>query len=443
MITKNLVKNNFHFLKVLFFFTFSWSLCFIVPHFQSKFNSTVVITHLCITILLSTALYQLLLIDNDRRSLLSFFLVLSFPVIYIGSLLLTLLDKDSLYFFINRFGIGSMYQNNKVYLFSDLTHLTSASSCSIPAKIGENICDPFSRVFNQNLHVVEFLKLLGFSNVFLAGFISTLLFWILILIIYFKKYMSTIVLTLVLLSPPVVLALDRGNEIITLLLILPGLYLIKRNLYSQVIGVLLLSIASVFKLWPLVLLISLLIFAWKYLCIFSKVIVCITLLYWASNIQYAFSMIENTQKGNLFGLSFGLRHYFNSSILWPYLIIFLIAILFLTIFIVTKFKSIRAIGYHKSFDRSLFNSLIVTYVAIWFIGDSYVYRLVLLIPVLIFLRKVFTQVSVRAALESLIVATMLTTKLSVTTVMTGTLALIFTLILVYQKLNSKEFTLVN
>lgn len=363
-------------------------------------------------------------------------------MIYIGSLLITLLDKDGLYFFINRFGAGSMYQNNKVYLFSDLTHLTSASSCSIPVKIGENICDPFSRVFNQNPHVVEFLKLIGFSNLFLAGFISTLLFWILILIIYFKKYISTIVLTLVLLSPPVILALDRGNEIITLLLILPGLYLIKRNLYSQVIGVLLLSVASVFKLWPLVLLISVLIFSWKHLCLFSKVIVCITILYWTINIQSAFSMLNSTQKGNPFGLSFGLRHYLNSSIFWPYLIIFLMAILFSTIYIVTKFKSIRVIGFDKSFDRSLFNSLIVTYVAIWFTGDSYVYRLVLLIPVLIFLRKVFTQLSARTVLESLIVATMLTTKLSVTTVMTGILSLTFILILVYQKLNSKEFTVV-
>ena len=442
MIIKNLVKNNYHFLKILFLFTFSWSLCFIVPHFQSQFNSTVVITHLCIVILLSTALYQLLLIDNDRNNVLSFFIILSFSMIYIGSLLITLLDKAGLYFFINRFGAGSMYQNNKVYLFSDLTHLTSASSCSIPVKIGENICDPFSRVFNQNPHVVEFLKLLGFSNLFLAGFISTLLFWILILIIYFKKYISAVVLTLVLLSPPVILALDRGNEIITLLLILPGLYLIKRNLYSQIIGVLLLSVASVFKLWPLVLLISVLIFSWKHLCLFSKVIVCITILYWTSNIQNSFSMLNSTQKGNPFGLSFGLRHYFNSSIFWPYLIIFIIAILFSTIYIVTKFKSIRAIDFDKSFDRSLFNSLITTYVAIWFTGDSYVYRLVLLIPVLIFLRKVFTQLSARTLLESLIVATMLTTKLSVTTVMTGTLSLIFILILAYQKLNSKEFTVV-
>ena len=118
------------------------------------------------------------------------------------------------------------------------------------------------------------------------------------------------------------------------------------------------------------------------------------------------------------------------------------AILFSTIYIVTKFKSIRAISFDKSFDRSLFNSLIVTYIAIWFTGDSYVYRLVLLIPVLIFLRKVFTQLSARAVLESLIVATMLTTKLSVTTVMTGILSFTFILILVYQKMNSKEFTVV-
>ena len=443
MIIQNLLKNNFHFLKILFFFTFAWSLCFIVPHYQSNFNTTVVITHLCIVILLSTALYQLLLIKNDRKNVLNFFLILSLPLIYISSLLLTIFNKEGLYFFINRFGAGSMYQNNKVYLFSDLTHLTSASACSIPVEIGKNICDPFSRVFNQNPDVVEFLKSLGFSNLFLSGLISTLLFWILILIIYIKEYVNTTVLTLVVLSPPVILALDRGNEIITLLLILPGLYLIKRNLYSQTIGVILLSIASVFKLWPLVLLISVLMFAWKRLSVLSKLIVCATSLYWVGNIQNAMSMLENTQKGNPFGLSFGLRHYFNHSILWPYLIIFITVILFSTIYIFINFKLIRAIGYDNSFDKSLFNSLILTYVAIWLTGDSYVYRLVLLIPVLIFLRKVFAELSARTVLESLIVATMLTTKLSVTTVMTCILSLTFILILVYQKLNSKEFTAVN
>jgi len=227
------------------------------------------------------------------------------------------------------------------------------------------------------------------------------------------------------------------------LLILPGLYLIKRNLYSQTIGVILLSIASVFKLWPLVLLISVLMFAWKRLSVLSKLIVCATSLYWVGNIQNAMSMLENTQKGNPFGLSFGLRHYFNHSILWPYLIIFITVILLSTIYIFINFKSIRAIGYDNSFDKSLFNSLILTYVAIWLTGDSYVYRLVLLIPVLIFLRKVFAELSARTVLESLIVATMLTTKLSVTTVMTCILSLTFIFILVYQKLNSKEFTAVN
>ena len=438
MITNNLVRIRLREFKDIVLFALSWSLCFVVPHFQQTFNVLVIITHLLIAILLSFTLYQVLLLDNFRKITLNLFFISLLPIFYIASMILAYSSKDKFYFFINRFGAGSMYKNDKVYLFSDLTHLTSASSCSIPVKIGESICDPFSRIFNQNPHIVDFLKVFGFSNLFFAGFISTLLFFFIMLMIYYKQYLSTVSFLLVLLSPPVILALDRGNEIITLLLILPGLYLIKRNSRHQMFGALLLCLATVFKLWPVILLISIVFFLWNHLAVFSRLLIFVTLFYWIIYRDNAFNMLDSTQKGGPFGLSLGLVHYINGSISWTILPFFLLATSAISTLVFIKFNLISYGRYENSLDLFVFNSLILTYFTIWATGDSYIYRLILLIPVLVFLRRVFVQVPTRTALETLIVATMLTSKLTITTIMTSTLAIVFAIILIHQTLILKQ-----
>lgn len=143
MTTNNLVKISFIEFKRIALFVLTWSLCFIVPHFQKTFNELVVITHLVIAVLLSITLYRVLLIDKFRINTLNKFFISLLPIFYIASMTIAYIGNDKFYYFINRFGAGSMYLGDKVYLFSDLAHVTSASSCSIKVKIGSLFVTPF------------------------------------------------------------------------------------------------------------------------------------------------------------------------------------------------------------------------------------------------------------------------------------------------------------
>lgn len=268
------------------------------------------------------------------------------------------------------------------------------------------------------------------------------MFFSLMQIIYFKKYLSTVSFVLILLSPPVILALDRGNEIVTFLLIVPGSYLIKRNSQIQLFGAILLCLAAFFKLWPLVLLISILFFLWNHLTIYSKLLIFMTIIYWLIYRDNALNMLESTQKGSPFGLSFGLIHYINGSISWTNLTLFLSVIFAICSILLIRFKLMDFIPLKNSLDRCLLNSLMLTYFTIWVMGDSYIYRLILVIPILVMLRKVIPQVKARNLLETLIIATMLTSKLTVTTIMTSFLAIVFAIILIHEAFALKRLRLI-
>ncbi len=417
-----------------------WIACLVLPHFQKNFNLIMVISQILISIILLVTLYNILFKHSGIAKSINYKLFFIFPFTYIVSLYLIGQGNNKLYVLLNRLGSGTMFVNNNVFLYGDLAHLTTASDCATPIQIGEIICDPFSRPLNQNPHVISFLRLLNFSNVVWLGLISTLLFFALMILISSKNQINQVTLLITLLSPPIVLAIDRGNEIITILLIISSLNLLIGNRIKQNIGATLLVVSAFFKLWPILIVLCMLIFLWKHLFIFAKGIMLLPIIYWAINFESAVQMVRFTDRGNPNGLSFGIQHYFNSSISFIYIVIFLVTT---SVFAVYYFFRVINLFIKKEQTFSylaILNSLLLVYVVIWALGTSYVYRLIIFIPILIYLNKVFIVNRSLLQLESLILLTLLTSRLSITSIFTNLIAVIFSMILIRQLIQNINIT---
>jgi len=416
----------------IFLFFCSWSLLFILPHFQTQFGFVMIFSQAFISIILFYTINKALKHAGNLEKILKPNIFFLFPLLYLVSIVLNSFGKDELYKFINRFGAGSMFIDGKIYIFGDLAHLTNASSCAISAQNGINICDPFDRPFNQNPHIVDFLKTIHFSDTTQIGLVSTLLFFILILTIAHKNQIRILTLFIMLLSPPIVLAIDRGNEIITILFLLPGLLLILKHKSTQTFGAFLLALSCFYKLWPIIILISLLFLFWNKLNVYSKFVLVLPLIYWIYFHENVFRMLEFTQKGSPFGLSFGLAHYTNSTIELKFVVLFCILVIFLSGYFFTKSMLFNQSLYGYSANLVILNTLLITYISTWIFGTSFIYRLIIFIPIIVFLNKAIKEKIPRVMLESAILLTMLTSKLSITTVFTSCLAIIFSAILAYQ-----------
>ena len=416
----------------IFLFLCSWSLLFILPHYQTQFGFVMIFSQAFISIVLFHTIYRVLKYSDNLEKILKPNVFFLFPLFYLFSIVLNSFGKDELYKFINRFGAGSMSIGEKIYLFSDLAHLTNASSCAISVQNGKNICDPFDRPFNANPHIVDFLKIIHFSDRMKFGVISTLLFFTLVLIIANKNQIRSLTLFIMLLSPPIVLAIDRGNEIITILLLLPGLLLIVKHKSSQTFGAFLLALSCFYKLWPIAILIPILFLFSNKLNIYSKFTLTFPIVYWMYFHDNASRMLEVTQKGSPLGLSFGLAHYINSTIELRFVVLFCILVLLFCSYFFTKSILFNQNLYVYSANLVILNALLITYISIWILGTSFIYRLIIFIPIIVFLNKVIKEKIPRDMLESVILLTMLTSKLSITTVFTSCLAIIFSAILAYQ-----------
>ena len=417
-----------------------WIACLVLPHFQKNFNLLMVISQILISIILLVTLYNTLFKHTEIAKVINYKLFIIFPFTYIVSLYLNGQGNDKLYVFLNRFGSGTMFVNNNVFLYGDLAHLTAASDCTTPIQIGEIICDPFSRPLNQNPHVISFLRFLDFSNVVWLGLISTLLFFVLMILISSKNQINQVTLLITLLSPPIVLAIDRGNEVITILLIISSLYLLIGNKIKQSIGATLLLVSAFFKLWPILIMLCMLIFLRKHLFIFAKGIMVLPIIYWSINFESAVQMVRFTDRGNPNGLSFGIKHYFSSSISFIYIVIFLVTTFVFAVYYFFRVINLFIKKEQNSNYMAILNSLLLTYVVIWVLGTSYVYRLIIFIPILIYLNKVFMVNRSLLQFESLILLTLLTSRLSITTIYTNLIAVIFSMLLIKQLIQKIKST---
>jgi hypothetical protein len=339
-------------------------------------------------------------------------------------LILVNYNKNELYILWNRLGSGTMFENGKL----TFAHIFSALECDTPILIGANLCDPWFRPFNQNPHLIKFMEFANLTNFLVIGMLATLLFYGVFYKIMLIDSKNNLLYLALIISPPIVLALDRGNEIITFILIIFGIHFLRQDRWSQFIGGILFSAAAFYKLWPICLIAMILVIAWRELNFSSKISLVAPIVYWFVNFNNALDMVENTDTGSPLGLSFGIDHYLNGSIPAKYVafLFCLLGLLFLRYIIL-----IRRVGFNfvsSAFDLKMFLTLIGTYSLLWLVGTNYVYRLVILIPVVMYISILLHPRVIRLELLSLILVTFITSRLAISTILTSLLALIFTLI---------------
>ena len=351
-------------------------------------------------------------------------------IIAFGSLII---GKPAVYEKWVSLGSGTMYLEGKVAVFGDLSHLTSAAKCEYPIIVGTYVCDPWLRFFNQNPIVAEFLKAINLTNVFRIGILSLTLLCIILFALINTLEIKSIVPYIMLMTPVSVLAIDRGNEVITLIFILIGLFsLHTKSTIRQTIGALSLFFACIFKLWPIVLVFFTLIFFWKRINLIPKCILVLSLFYWIPQIELALNMLNATNSGSPFGRSFGLQLIWDLT--WPItsfnygIVIILLSLSLLLTYVRLSKSSLNQFILSTSGVATLYSLIpvVLTFSLIWALGDSYIYRMIILIPVVLLLGQFkFTEFAFPNFLLSAILVTCIVSLTPLVLVATSALALYF------------------
>lgn len=363
------------------------------------------------------------------------FLFLLFSVFHLVSILLTQLNQFMPYSLWSKLGFGSMYLNGELFIFGDLAHLTSWANCNIPVEIGSAQCDPFMRPSNQNPHVLSFFRLIDLSNLITIGFTLVFVFYFLVYSFFKSHKTFNFQLLILCLSPTVVLALERNNEVLTVILISYGLLFIDHN-KKQIYASLLLVLAAIFKFWPIVIVCLVLCFKWKSLGLSSKLILFGSMLYWIVFLENLLDMSSFTQNGSYFGGSFGFLLFFTDTTSQIWMGLFLLFAVVFIIFLVKDSSSFKA-----AFTTEISNLMIlfICYVFVWLSGVHWSYRLLLLVPAFYFLENSQLPKKFVKKYTNLILVTLLTVQLSVTIFMTSILSLYFiAFILVNLKFRSRN-----
>ena len=398
-----------------------------------------VISFYCINFALNSELRANKLLRHVIAAASSAGLIIAFGSLIIG--------KPAVYEKWVSLGSGTMYLEGKVAVFGDLTHLTSAAKCEYPIIVDTYVCDPWLRFFNQNPIVAEFLKAINLTNVFRIGILSLTLLCIILFAAINKLEVKSIVPYIMLMTPVSVLAIDRGNEVITLIFILIGLFSIHtKSTIRQTMGALSLFFACIFKLWPIVLVFFILIFFWKRVNLVPKCILVLSLFYWIPQIDLALEMLNATNSGSPFGRSFGLQLIWHGELTAFYgVAIVVLSISLLLTYVRLSRSSLNQFILSTSGLDTL-SSLIpvmLTFSLIWAFGDNYIYRMIILFPVVLLLGQFkFTEFAFPNFLLSAILVTCIMSLTPLVLVVTSALALFFvylTVTTVLAQRNMKSF----
>jgi hypothetical protein len=314
--------------------------------------------------------------------------------------------------------------------FGDLAHLTYAAECERNVVIGEVVCDPWGRSFNQNPLVVSVLRLFRLTDLNLLGNLSTALF-LLATALFIKKFNSRNIGVLIfLVSPPMILAVERGNEVITLVFVLSGIVLIgESGMMSRAICATNLALAAFFKIWPILFCVYFLFFKGSRMSWIEKTILTSPDIYWLINFASVQSILQNTQSGSPFGSSFGLKLFWATpnTITTSWTLIFLTLLLFA--FLAKRNSNHLKVVIMELHSRQISQTIVplmLAYVAIWLFSDSFMYRLVVLFPILIILnQKAFRNLGWARDNSFFILVTVFSAKLVIATAISAVLSLLF------------------
>lgn len=395
-------------------FILLWTILLVIPHFQRSPS----IPWLCFTLMLFAVFNYLttrLFLFSSYR--LNYRLFIVFASLIFTSLLLTAFGVNFPYLLFSRLGSYTMFLNGKLVVFGDLIHLTSALGCGGTVQVGLIACDPWNRAFNQNPDVILILRFLPLHSHFVLGIFSLLFFFVTLFILLRKYAPSSPIVWLMCLTPPVALAIDRGNEILTIGLISLSIYIWLRN-NSSYLFYIPLFLAGVFKLWPFVLLVLMTIFNYRkgYFRILPPIgIVGVYLIFRFSDFR---QISYFTQTGSKLGGSFGLMML--KSLDFYSLIAIVLG--FLWALLLIRRTSILNLSESPHFkDNPWVPSLMLTYIFVFFSGSHFTYRLIILIPLAILVNEFDGS----RPLQVFIFTLLLTSRLSVVIISTSVLCFVF------------------
>jgi hypothetical protein len=339
------------------------------------------------------------------------------------------------YYLWSKLGAGSMTLKGQISPLGDLAQLTSAATCGLPVQIGNVVCDPWLRAFNQNPDVVTVMSLLQTTNLQFLGVVTYLLFIISVYKTSKSEISIHIPIVLFLLSPVASLAFERGNEVITITLILFGShYLFSRNQILVYFGILLISLAGIFKLWPTLLLLLIWLFFHRQLNWIQQLLLLSPVLYWIINLTSAIKMLDSTQSGSALGNSFGLKLWFRPELNSGH-VIFLVLLSASGLWLAKyhlRLHEFSSLVYTYPSDFKLLSAYLFTYSCLWLIGDNFSYRLLIFTPVLLILLKPhLLKLSTSRFLITLILLASFSVRLPITQAMTTVLALLSLFISAY------------
>lgn len=368
-----------------------WVLGIVLPHFQSEPTIPQIAFNFGLVVAFFGSLYNILKFSNPTDSKIALGVILILTGGFIFGVAMMFSGHPIFYDIWSHLGLGPMLLKGKIYLFGDLAHLTFASKCSTNVLVGENICDPWGRIFNQNPQVVELFRFFHLTNTFLVGFFVLITLVAFLIFEVHRKRMDKLALSLFLCSPVFVLAIDRGNELITLTLILFGLNrLSKENQLNQILGSSFLILAAFLKIWPLILIAAILFVQWKTLRLVSKLSLITSLVYWGCRVELVKNIMKATQTGSPYGGSFGVKLFLSPNLGFPQRI-FLISLSILLFFTLLKIGEGPLNSYVSSSagSKSLkwILPFMLTYSGIWVLSDNFVYRMVIFIPLIVALSQ--------------------------------------------------------
>jgi hypothetical protein len=407
-----------------------WGMSLILPHFQTLPSALELVVDLTIIGVLSISIFRLLSspVAHNKRLRIAAGLT-TFGGFGLGILLLKIWGS-SFYEIWSHLGAGTMKIEGEVFIFGDLAHLTSAASCREPIIISTNVCDPWGRAFNQNPDVGEVFRILQLANSNLVGIVSTFIFLVLFVITNRTLRVENLSPYLMTLTPVFILALDRGNELITVSLILIGIVCFHGNQNRvQILGSAAFSSAVFFKIWPIFLVFFILIFHWKIIKIPSRVILFFPFIYLAIKFEELQDIVLVTQSGSPFGTSFGLSLLASSQISMLQALVFALTTLVVTSVLIglgnRDFEDFITSNLGKRIMPWVL-SLMLTYCAIWASGESFIYRMIILVPLVLILssREVVTFHWCRIVISAILV-TSISSRLPIIIALTSGLALYF------------------
>jgi len=403
-----------------------WAILLILPHFQK--SPTMLL--LCSGLFLFAALNFLF----SKSFLLSTYLInrgiyIFVVFLIIISVFLTTTGLNAPYLLFTRLGSYSMFLNGKLIPFGDLIHLTSALQCGRSVEVGSILCDPWDRAFNQNSDVIYILEFLSVENFFILGVASILLISITLFLLLRRLAPSSPLVWLMCLTPPMALAIDRGNETITIGLIALSIYIWSRN-PSHHFFLVPLFLAGVFKVWPLFLFGSIIILNNRknYVKILPPFFLLAAYVgYRASDFQQISSF---TQKGSKLGGSFGWELLIDHD---AYSLLALLASAICALWFFSKTSLLTLSVSSQIRNNPWIPGIMLTYILIFFSGSHFTYRLIILIPLAILLNGIEGS----RPLQVFIFTLLLTSRLSIVVVTTSALCLIF-LVLILNTLRQRH-----